>query len=64
VPIDVAKISLCPEQRSPMAKAQLDVFIRANGERLSVANDELGIRRLLGRLGPADFVILESDWWP
>jgi transposase len=43
-----------------IAKAQLDVFIRPTGERLSVANDELGIRRLLGQLGPSDFVILEA----
>ncbi len=41
-----------------VAKAQLDVFIRPTGERLSVANDELGIRRLLEQLGPSDFVIL------
>ncbi len=43
-----------------IAKAQLDVFIRPTGERLSVANDELGIRRLLEQLGPSDFVILEA----
>src|SRR5215469_17062004 len=43
-----------------VAKAQLDGFIRPTGERLSVANDELGIRRLLGQLGPSDFVILEA----
>jgi transposase len=43
-----------------VAKAQLDVFIRPSGERLSVANDELGIRRLLGQLGPSDFVIVEA----
>ena len=43
-----------------VAKAQLDVFIRPSGERLSVANDEVGIRRLLGLLGPGDFVILEA----
>ena len=43
-----------------VAKAQLDVFIRPTGERLSVANDEVGIRRLLGQLGPSDFVILEA----
>ena len=43
-----------------VAKAQLDVFIRPTGERLSVANDELGIRRLLGQLVPSDFVILEA----
>ena len=43
-----------------VAKAQLDMFMRPTGERLSVANDELGIRRLLGQLGPSDFVILEA----
>ena len=43
-----------------VAKAQLDVFIRPSGDRLSVANDEVGIRRLLGQLGPSDFVILEA----
>lgn len=43
-----------------VAKAQLDVFIRPAGERFSVGNDEVGIRRLLGQLGPSDFVILEA----
>ena len=43
-----------------VAKVQLDVFIRPTGERLSVANDELGTRRLLGQLGPSDFVIVEA----
>jgi transposase len=43
-----------------VAKAQLDVFIRPSGERLSVAKDEVGVRRLLEQLGPSDFVILEA----
>ncbi len=43
-----------------VAKAQLDVFIRPTGERMAVANDEVGISRLLGQLGPSDFVILEA----
>jgi transposase len=43
-----------------VAKAQLDVFIRPTGERLSLANDEVGVRRLLEQLGPSDFVILEA----
>jgi transposase len=43
-----------------VAKVQLDVFIRPTGERLAVANDEVGIRRLLEQLGASDFVILEA----
>ena len=43
-----------------VAKAQLDVFISPTGERLSVANDEVGVRRLLEQLGPSDYVILEA----
>ena len=43
-----------------VAKAQLDMFIRPTGERLSVTNDEPGIRRLLGQLRACDFVILEA----
>lgn len=43
-----------------VAKAQLDVFIRPTGECLSLTNDELGIRQLLGQLAPSDFVILEA----
>jgi len=43
-----------------VAKAQLDMFIRPTGERLSVTNDEPGIRRLLGQLRACDFVILET----
>ena len=43
-----------------VAKAQLDVFIRPTDERLSVANDEVGVRRLVEQLGPSDFVILEA----
>src|SRR5690349_1507237 len=43
-----------------VAKMQLDVFIRPTGERLSVANDESGIRQLLEQLGPSDFVIVEA----
>jgi len=43
-----------------VAKAQLDVFIRPTSQGLAVANDEVGIRRLLGQLGRFDFVILEA----
>lgn len=43
-----------------VAKAQLDMFIRPTGERLSVTNDELGIRRLIEQLKACDFVILEA----
>ena len=42
------------------AKARLDFFIRPSGECLSVANDEFGIRLLLGQLGPSDFVFVEA----
>ena len=43
-----------------VAKAQLEVFIRPDGETFSVANDEVGIGELLRQLEPADFVILEA----
>jgi transposase len=43
-----------------VAKAQLDVAIRPNGERFAVANDETGISALLRRLEPADLVIIEA----
>ena len=36
-----------------VAEARLDVVLGPNGERLAVANDERGIRGLLGRLAPA-----------
>jgi transposase len=43
-----------------VAKAALDVFIGSAGAAFSVANDEVGIRKLLRQLKPADFVILEA----
>src|SRR5260370_4555698 len=43
-----------------VAKAALDVFIGSAGAAFSVANDEVGIRELLGQLKPADFVVLEA----
>lgn len=43
-----------------VAKAALDLCIGSSGGAFSVANDEVGIRDLLRRLGPADFVILEA----
>src|SRR6202158_678963 len=43
-----------------VAKAQLEVFIRPDGETFSVANDQVGIGELLRQLEPADFVILEA----
>ena len=43
-----------------VAKAQLDVAIGPNGERLAVDNDERGISTLLKRLEPADLVIIEA----
>src|ERR1700730_15242897 len=43
-----------------VAKAALDVFIGSDGAALSVTNDEVGIRELLGQLKPTDFVILEA----
>jgi transposase len=43
-----------------VAKAALEVFIGSAGESFSVGNDEFGIRELLRRLKPADFVILEA----
>ena len=43
-----------------VAKAALEVFIGSAGAAFSVANDEVGIRELLRRLVPADFVILEA----
>src|ERR1700732_1160948 len=43
-----------------VAKAALDVFIGSDGAALSVTNDEVGIRELLGQLKPNDFVILEA----
>src|ERR1700693_2466454 len=43
-----------------VAKAALDVFIGSAGAAFSVANDEVGIRELLRKLAPADFVILEA----
>src|SRR5260370_18459646 len=43
-----------------VAKAQLDVALGPNGERLAVANDERGISALLKRLEPADLVIIEA----
>src|ERR1700730_486886 len=43
-----------------VAKAALDVFIGSAGAALSVTNDEVGIRELLGQLKPNDFVILEA----
>jgi transposase len=36
------------------------MFIRPTGERCAVANDEVGIHRLLVQLAPSDFVILEA----
>src|SRR5260370_27661426 len=42
-----------------VAKAALDVFIGSDGAAFSVANDEVGIRELLGQLKPTDFVIVE-----
>ena len=43
-----------------VAKAQLDVAIRPNGESFSVADDETGSSELLRRLEPADLVIIEA----
>jgi len=43
-----------------VAKATLEVFIGSAGTVFSVANDEVGIRKLLRRLALADFVILEA----
>ena len=43
-----------------VAKAALDVLIGSAGAAFSVANDEVGIRELLGQLKPTDFVILEA----
>src|ERR1700720_2618576 len=43
-----------------VAKAALDVFVGSVGAAFSVANDEVGIRELLGQLKPTDFVILEA----
>ena len=43
-----------------VAKAALDVFIGSDGAAFSVANDEVGIRELLGQLKPTNFVILEA----
>jgi len=43
-----------------VAKATLDVFNGSGGATFSVANDEVGIRELLGQLKPTDFVILEA----
>jgi transposase len=43
-----------------VAKAALDVFIGSDGAAFSVANDEVGIRELLGQLKPTDFVIVEA----
>jgi hypothetical protein len=38
-----------------VAKAQLDVALGPSGERLAVANDDLGISALLKRLEPSGF---------
>src|ERR1700746_3149639 len=43
-----------------VAKAALDVCIGSDGTACSLTNDEVGIRELLRRLTPADFVILEA----
>ena len=43
-----------------LAKATVDVFMGSAGTAFTVANDEVGIRDLLGQLVPADFVILEA----
>src|SRR6266403_6169703 len=43
-----------------VAKAALDVFIGSAGTAFTVANDEVGIRDLLGQLVRDDFVILEA----
>ena len=43
-----------------VAKAQLDVALGPNSERLAVANDDRGISALLKRLEPADLVIIEA----
>src|SRR5271170_8515194 len=43
-----------------VAKAALDVFIGSDAKAFTVANDEVGIRDLVGQLVPADFVILEA----
>ena len=43
-----------------VAKMVLDVFIGPSGKGFSVANNEVGIRELLGQLTPDDFVILEA----
>jgi transposase len=43
-----------------VAKVALDVFIGFDGRAFSLANDEVGIRELIRRLTPADFVILEA----
>src|SRR5271155_2154942 len=43
-----------------VAKAALDVFIGSDAKAFTVANDEVGIRDLVGQLVPTDFVILEA----
>jgi transposase len=43
-----------------VAKVALDVFIGSAGGAFSVTNNEVGIREILTRLTPADFVILEA----
>jgi transposase len=43
-----------------VAKAALDVFMGSAGTAFTVVNDEVGIRDLVRRLVPADFVILEA----
>src|ERR1700730_18563590 len=43
-----------------VAKAALAVLLGSDGAALSVTNDEVGIRELLGQLKPTDFVILEA----
>jgi transposase len=43
-----------------VAKLALDIFIGSTGAGFSVTNDEVGIRKLIAQVKPADFVILEA----
>jgi transposase len=41
-----------------VSKAELVVAVRPSGERMTLANDRAGIKRLVGRLGE-----LKPHWW-
>jgi len=43
-----------------VAKLALDIFIGSTGAGFSVTNDEVGIRKLIAQVKPADLVILEA----